>query len=266
MGNILFNCPHCGKSLQVEGEGAGLTVPCPECNQELVIPSPNPARPLPQQKIVGQSIEKLSERVEKGVDDVIKKFVGEQQDPAQAQTIYSKVSQILTKEERIEYIAIQNKPLVNIAPDALVLTNRRFIVYHLKVLGRVNFEDYIWRELLDVKLSEGILTATVKFVTGRGTTVSLDYIPKPQARKLYAYAQEMEERVREERRLREMEEKRAASGGVYIQGGAPGTQASSPQPQEDPVQKLKQLKDMQDAGLITAGEYEAKRQAILSRM
>jgi len=38
------------------------------------------------------------------------------------------------------------------------------------------------------------------------------------------------------------------------------------QSQEDPVKKLKQLKDMQDGGLITAEEYEAKRQAILSRM
>jgi len=41
---------------------------------------------------------------------------------------------------------------------------------------------------------------------------------------------------------------------------------SPSQPQEDPVKKLKQLKDMQDNGLITAEEYEAKRQAILSRM
>ena len=47
-----------------------------------------------------------------------------------------------------------------------------------------------------------------------------------------------------------------------IQGGSPGGQSTP----DDPVQKLKQLKEMADAGLISAGEYEAKRQAILARM
>jgi hypothetical protein len=35
---------------------------------------------------------------------------------------------------------------------------------------------------------------------------------------------------------------------------------------EDPVQKLKQLKDMLDAGLISQKEYDSKKADILSRM
>jgi HEAT repeat protein len=43
-------------------------------------------------------------------------------------------------------------------------------------------------------------------------------------------------------------------------------QAAMPAPQEDPVQKLKELKESLDAGLITAQEYEAKKADILSKM
>jgi len=36
--------------------------------------------------------------------------------------------------------------------------------------------------------------------------------------------------------------------------------------QEDPVAKLKQLKDMLDAGLISQDEYDKTKAAILKRM
>jgi DNA-directed RNA polymerase subunit RPC12/RpoP len=266
MADIKFSCPHCGAHLEVDEQAAGMTVDCPHCNRSLVIPSPRPPDLPARPKVVGETIERLSDKVDAGAADVIKAFVSEQQEPAQVQVIFAKVSQVLTKEERIAYIAVQSKPVINVTPDAVVLTNRRFIVYRPKVLGRVDFEDYIWRDLADVRLKEGILGATITLQTLCGQKVEMDYLPKPQARRVYAIAQEMEERVREERRLRDMEEKRAAAGGVIIQGALPMPPGSPVGAAEDPVQKLKQLKDMLEAGLITQGEYEAKRQVILSRM
>jgi cytoskeletal protein RodZ len=35
---MIFNCPHCDQELEVEDEGAGLTVHCPNCRQSLTIP------------------------------------------------------------------------------------------------------------------------------------------------------------------------------------------------------------------------------------
>ena len=259
-------CPHCKHSMEVDAGADGQTFQCSQCNRPLVIPPGTSPIESAREKIVGQSLERLSDKVEEGVSSVIHAFISEQQDPAQVQEIYSKISQLLTKEETISYISIQNKPIINVRPDAIVLTNRRVIVYHSKLFGRVDFEDFIWRDLVDVRLTEGMLGATIHLETTHGKTVSLDYLPKPQARKVYATAQEMEERVREERRLRGMEETRAAAGGVIIQGGIPTAQGGQSVTTEDPVQKLKQLKDMLDAGLITQGEYEGKRQAILSRM
>lgn len=265
MADITFECPHCKQHLSIEEGGAGMSVNCPSCDRPLVVPSPNEIATA-RQKVIGGTVENITGKVEGGVASVISAFVSEQQDPAQVAEIFSKVTGILTKDERISYISIQNKPVVNVQPDAIVLTNRRFIIYRPKLFGRVDFEDYIWRDLKDARLKEGIMGSTLTLQTVSGKAISIDYLPKPQARKAYSTAQEMEERVREERRLREMEETRAAAGGVVIQGSMTPGFGSPTTSGEDPVQKLKQLKDMMDAALITQGEYEAKRQAILSRM
>lgn len=38
MSDIALNCPHCGKSLLVDEEGAGMTFNCPDCSGELTVP------------------------------------------------------------------------------------------------------------------------------------------------------------------------------------------------------------------------------------
>ncbi|MDQ3004582.1 MAG: PH domain-containing protein, partial [Chloroflexota bacterium] len=198
-------------------------------------------------------------------NNLLKKFLSEEQDPAQVQHVFAKVQQILTHGEEILYIAVQ-KRLINLSPDSVVLTNKRFIVYRPTFLGGANFQDYIWRDLHDARLTEGIINSTVTLQTVKSQVLSVSDLPKAQARKLYAFAQEMEEKVLEERRTRDMEEKRAGAGGIVLQGGMPiaPTPAQVHQ-EEDPMQKLKKLKDMLDAGLITQQEYDTKKTDILSK-
>jgi hypothetical protein len=195
----------------------------------------------------------------------LKKFLNEEQDPNVISKVHPKVSEILTRGEEIVYMAVQNKPLVNIAPDCVVLTNRRFIIYKPKMLGQVDFTDYIWRDLHDAKLKEGLMGATLMMLTVHNQRFSVGYLPKKQARKLYSIAQEMEEYVKEERRTRAIEEKRAAAGGVYLQNPA-STQQNQTPAEEDPLQVFKKLKGMLDADLITEEEYNSKKSEILSRM
>lgn len=145
----------------------------------------------------------------------------ENQNPEIVGTVCEKVRQILTSSEEILYIAVQEKPLVNLFPDCAVLTNRRFIVYRQKLLGRADFEDYIWRELRDAQLKENLVGSTLSMLTTGNQRLTLDYLPKLQARALYRFAQEMEEKMVEERRQRSMEESRAAAGGVFVQNNIP---------------------------------------------
>ncbi len=197
-----------------------------------------------------------------------KKFLNEEQDQTVVQQVFSKVSEILTREEQVYYIAVQNKPLVNITPICVILTNRRFIIYNSKLLGGANFTDHIWRELHSAHIKEGIMGATFIIKTVKNQKIIIEYMPKRQARRLYAFAQEMEEQVAEERRQRNMEEKRAEAGGVYVQETMTAPPQSSPAPaaQKDPLQQLKQLKEMLDIGLISKVEFETKKGEILSRI
>lgn len=178
------------------------------------------------------------------------------------QKVYEKISQLLTRGEELRYIAVQQKPVLNVLPMCLVLTTRRFIVYKPAWMGQARFEDYIWRDLRDVQLREDVVGATLTLQTVDERTLAVPYLPKTQARRAYAIAQEMEEAMLEERRRREMEEKRAAAGGIYL----PGAELPGAAIREDPVEVLKQLKQMLDAGLITPAEYDAKKQEVLLRL
>ncbi len=203
------------------------------------------------------------------VAHILQKFLNEQQDAVIVEQTYNRVKEILTSGEEILYIAVQKKPLVNVSPGSAVLTDKRFIVYQPNLFGGAHFADYIWRDLRDARLTEGMAGSILTMQTVQGLLLTISYLPKAQARRLYSFAQQMEENVREERRSRDLEDKRAAAGGIVLQNGLPTVQSTSVPAQassEDPMQKLKTLKQIFDSGLITAEEYDAKKGDILSKL
>lgn len=167
--------------------------------------------------------------------------------------------------EEVRYIAVQRKPIVTLTPDSLAITTRRLIYLETGVLGRAKVHDWIWRDVADVSITEGIVGATVQVRLANGGHFSVDYIPKESARALYRLAQEQEEVALEERRARAMEESRARAGGVNILNGTPGPQQLQPT-RGDPIESLKRLKQMHEEGLITDAEYQSKRAEIVARM
>ncbi|AAM38762.1 conserved hypothetical protein [Xanthomonas citri pv. citri str. 306] len=184
--------------------------------------------------------------------------------------ILPRITELLTRDEQVEYIAVQKKMMMNFSPDAVVLTNRRFIVVYPKLLG-MTFRDFPWREVLDVHMSEQMLGATIMCRTTQGAYASIDSLPKKQARRVYAYAQQVEESAYEKRQQLEIDKLRAAAGGVVVH--APGThgaampsQASAVPASDDPVQVLSKLKQLLDAGLITQDEFDAKKTEVLARL
>lgn len=44
-GDILFDCPYCGKNMAIEAAGAGLMVPCAGCGRAVQVPIPDAATP-----------------------------------------------------------------------------------------------------------------------------------------------------------------------------------------------------------------------------
>jgi hypothetical protein len=198
--------------------------------------------------------------------DHIAKFITEDQDPESVARIYEKLSQLLTKGEEPLYIAVQKPIMPDLTPEIMVMTNRRLMHYQPDLFGRAKFIDYIWRDMRSVEMEENVWRATITIEIINGDKIRVDNLVKEQARRLYSIAQQMEENVREELRLREMEEKRAAAGGVILGGLSSVSSGTSASPTEEPVQALSKLKQLMEAGLITPAEYEAKKKEILSRL
>ena len=198
--------------------------------------------------------------------DHIAKFITEDQDPESVARIYEKLSQLLTKGEEPLYIAVQKPIVPDLTPEIMVMTNRRLMHYQPDLFGRAKFIDYIWRDMRTVEMEENVWRATITIEVINGDKIRVDNLVKEQARRLYSIAQQMEENVREELRLREMEEKRAAAGGVILGGLGSYSSGSSAVPSEEPVQALSKLKQLMEAGLVTSAEYEAKKKEILSRL
>ena len=220
---------------------------------------------------------------------MIEKFLHEEQDPKTVERIYGRLVDLLTTGEEILYIAVQKKPIVNLFPDCIALTNKRILFFTPANLGlSIKFVDFVWKDVVDVYTKEEIIGAVFSAKTTNGAEMGVDYLPKVQARKLYQYAQERTQAEREARRLRELEEKRAESGSMQVDHPAqtqftpaapPFVAPTTPEPiptpstapaiQEEPkkdelTEKLKRLKTLFESGLISQEEYNQKKLELLS--
>lgn len=120
----------------------------------------------------------------------IKKFLNEEQDPKAIEKISSKLDDLLMKNEEVGYIGVQKKP-VTVFPDSIVLTNKRIIICKPKNLGfSMDFVDYNWDSISHTFVNESILGSEFSFTTKTDLTISIDYLPKIQARKIYTFAKE----------------------------------------------------------------------------
>lgn len=125
------------------------------------------------------------------MNEHIKKFLNEEQDPKAVDKITSKLTDLLMKNEEIGYIGVQKKPAINVFPDSIVLTNKRVIICKPKNLGlSMDFTDYTWDDISGTFVKENILGSEFSFTTKTDLTISIDYIPKIQARKINTFAKE----------------------------------------------------------------------------
>lgn len=124
------------------------------------------------------------------MNEHIRKFLNEEQDPKAIEKITSKLADLLMKNEEVGYIGVQKKP-VTVFPDSIVLTNKRIIICKPKNLGlSMDFTDYTWDDISGAFVKENILGSEFSFTTKTDLTISIDYIPKIQARKIYTFAKE----------------------------------------------------------------------------
>lgn len=190
----------------------------------------------------------------------------ESQQSEAVQRAAADVAKILTPNEEILFVALQNITALSIKKDCAVATTNRLILFRPSLLGRVDFDDFPWQDVRNARINQGMLSTELVVETVDGTTYTLAGLDKEQAKRFYAVCQQQEQEWREKRRVREMEEARARAGGIQL-GSLPGTSATpSGSPDEDPVEKLARAKKMLDQGLISEAEFDTLKARILSAM
>ncbi|MCC6356518.1 MAG: PH domain-containing protein [Verrucomicrobiae bacterium] len=220
----------------------------------------------------GGDDERDDEADEEDVDEAIAQYLEDDQPAKAVHKTLERIAELLKEGETVEYIAVQHNPinpLDNIDPGCVVVTSRRLILCRPKMLGRMEFRSFAWYEVTNLRLAERIGGTTLAFKTITGEPVSVDLIPKKQARHLYTAAQRCEEIAREERRLRTLEQSRAHAEEhpAPAQHGNPAHPPGAPAPSKgDPLTRLKRLKEMLDLGLITQEDYAAKKQELLAEL
>lgn len=128
----------------------------------------------------------------------IKSFLNEEQDPKAIEKITNKLSDLLMRNEEVGYIGVQKKPAITVFPDSIVLTNKRIIMCKPKNLGlSMDFTDYPWDTIEGAFVKENILGSEFSVTTNTDITISIDYLPKAQARKIYTFAKEQLEVLKE---------------------------------------------------------------------
>jgi hypothetical protein len=134
--------------------------------------------------------------------DPVARFTTEGQDLAVVTQAYDRASQILTSGETIEYVAVANRGSLTHAPDVAVASNKRIMLFRKKVLGKVEQDDFNWRDVRSATMKDGRNGVTFTLEAIQGWQMAIESLPKGQAWRLYELAVEHAERLAESLRLR----------------------------------------------------------------
>lgn len=122
----------------------------------------------------------------------------------------------------------------------LVATNKR-LVFVDKGIMSLKVEDFPYDKITSIQYSTGMLMGGID-IYASGNKAEIKNVAKDQVKPFAEYV-------------------RARITGASTHASVP----VSPQA-DDPVKKLKQIKEMLDAGLINQTEYDSKKTELLSRM
>jgi hypothetical protein len=134
-----------------------------------------------------------------------------------------------------------------------------------------------WQDLAEVNLRVGVFGAELVIRADQVTdlainssqgsrVITIQGLRKDQAQSVYRICQAQDQAWREKRRIRELEELRARSGGVQLNAGgiASGVASAAASGSSEAVRRLQEAKQMLDSKLITDSEYESIKARILA--
>src|SRR6202011_2515364 len=178
---------------------------------------------------------------------------------------------LLTADETLEAWAVQHRLFaLTHRRVCIAATSGRFLSLNRRLLGGYESDDIRWQDLKETRISAGIIAADLTLVAQTSFDLNIGSevnrvwtftgLRKDQAQSMYRICQQHDQVWREKRRIRELEELRAKSGGVQIGGGQSGyagADSAGADAESEPARRLRQAREMLDAKLITDSEFES---------
>ena len=154
----------------------------------------------------------------------------------------------------------------------VAITNSRLLVLQRGIFGGFKMQDIQWKDLEDATLKQNILSGMCGSNVGFAHlndavgSMSVKGLPNREATEMYAKAQAEEQAWEEKRRVREIEEVRAASGAMTIHTGQQTTGSESPAPRaaDDMLKQIEDAKKLLDQGIINDVEFQEMKSKIIS--
>jgi len=186
---------------------------------------------------------------------------------------------LLTAGESIEAVAVQHRLFALTHPRiCIAATSGRLIALDRHLLGGFDSLDVRWQDLKETRIRAGIVAAELTLLARASSDLNIVAetdrvltfagLCKDQAQAVYRICQQHDQVWREKRRVRELEELRAKSGGVQlgVNTAPPTDAAAGAGVPAEPARRLRQAREMLEARLITDAEYESIKAKIIANL
>lgn len=187
--------------------------------------------------------------------------------------IPKEITENLYPGEKVLY-SVKKKLYTEMKPKFLVVTDRRVIYLDQKILGRYDLVDVPYEKLEFVHFKKGKIGAKFTIRSEEGTELTLTWMERGEAEKAM-------EAIRDALNAIAVEpvsiQKKKGLLGVeltlskpkeVVTRALPMTQVveRAPLQKEDPIEKLKKLKELYEAGVISKEEFEEKKRKLLDQI
>jgi hypothetical protein len=194
-------------------------------------------------------------------------FVGAQKRIAKART---KLKDTLMDEETLISQGMQRRPFAFFSRRKLIaITNSRIIMISRGLLGGFTMRDFQWKDLHNAQISENVLSdlcgSNLSFEAMK-QAITIPGVENGAATAIYKRAQSEEQAWEEKRRIRHLEDKRAAAGGVVLHTSPSQLNNESTNRNAFSVtEEIEKAKKLLDSGAINDVEFQEIKSKILSR-
>lgn len=161
-------------------------------------------------------------------------------------------------------------------PKWVLVTDRRIIYLDEKILGRYDIKAIPYHKLEEVRIELGVMSSEFLIKGEEGINLKLGWMNKEQARKTVNAIKDALNAIAVEPVTIEVNKGLTHETWILkkpkelvsrvVPGGSALREAPAAEKKEDPLEKLKKLKELYDMGVISPEEYEEKRKKLLEQI